>query len=94
MHNVSVDQVVEELKAILKLLTEQSREDEIDVRLRVRRTSFEVKFGDPGYDSEHSGYWGASVIQRGDTEEDLTRHAEAMIEQALDHQAEMQLRYG
>lgn len=63
-------------------------EGHFPVRLQVldfEPFDFNVKVGDPGYDKDHSGYWGASTISEGDSVSQLEEIAYNLLCQALDH---------
>jgi hypothetical protein len=57
----SIKEVAEEL-SILKDLLRDYREGETEVRLQVSEEFWDVLWGDPSFDQDHSGFWGASII--------------------------------
>lgn len=61
-----------------------TEEDEsVDVRLQVSASgAWDVHSGDPCYDTDHNGYWGAACISEEDTAETLAETAADLIEQA------------
>lgn len=64
---------------------EGGEDDFLDVRLQVSDTGeWAVHYGDPGYDTDHSGYWGAASVAPGDTDADLLTVAQDLITQVED----------
>ena len=63
--------------------------DEIDVRLQVEDNgTWTVHSGDPQYDTDHKGFWGASTVDPTDTDDELFDRADDLINQAKDAAAE------
>ncbi len=60
----------------------------IDVRLRYHDDSFYTYSGDSSYDQDHRGFWGASSVGPGETEESLLAIAGDLFEQVLEHAAQ------
>lgn len=68
-------------------------EGECDVRLQVWSDGqWRVRYGDPGYDRDHSGFWGAGSVPGvvDGEEQDLDAHdlARELIEQCRDMEAQ------
>jgi len=62
MHFPSIKDVASVL-AVINRGTESVESDPIDVRLQVYDNgTWAVRTGDPQYDLDHSGYWGASSL--------------------------------
>lgn len=58
----TIDDVAEELR-LINLNTEAEDEEGIDVRLQVYEDgAWAIRVGDPSYDTDHRGYWGASGV--------------------------------
>jgi hypothetical protein len=61
----------------------------LDVRLQVYESgSWAIRSGDPCYDTDHHGYWGASCIAQCDTPKTLRETAKDLINQARDMKAQ------
>lgn len=59
------------------------RGDEMEVRLQVYHDGgWAIRKGDPSYDLDHTGYWGAGYLTRYTNCRDLARD---MIEEAREH---------
>lgn len=58
---------------------------DIDVRLQVSERGWSVHTGDPSYDQDHRGFWGASSMNESTNCYDL---AKDLIDQARDAHAE------
>jgi len=56
----------------------------VDVRLCVQPGGWDVLHGDPCYDTDHRGFWGAASVAPDDTETDLQATAEDLLSQAAD----------
>lgn len=62
------------------------RGEEADVRLQVGEEGYwHLHFGDASYDLDHTGYWGASDIDRHTNCRELARE---LIDQCADHAAQ------
>ena len=59
--------------------------DETDIRLQVRESGWCTHTGDPCYDQDHRGFWGASSIDRTTNCRELARD---LIDQAREDQAQ------
>lgn len=87
----TVAEVVKELKQIVKEFgkdPESSLHDEegLDVRLQVLSNGqWYVHYGDPGYDTDHHGFWGAGSLL---VDSDLKALAEDLISQVEDDAAQ------
>lgn len=82
LESADLDQVGSELVRLQ--LTYRADIDPIeglDVRLNVQSDGWLVLFGDPGFDADHRGLWGSSVIHADDTREELYRVAQDLIDQ-------------
>jgi hypothetical protein len=83
-----------EVSKVLKDLHREAKadidaEEGLDVRLQVYENgTWAVRYGDPGGDSDHHGYWGASTITRSDN--DFRSIAVDLIAQAEDQYEESQ----
>jgi|TARA_Y100000310_G_scaffold285304_1_gene308691 hypothetical protein len=53
----------------------------MEIRLQVVDGSWAVHYGDPGYDLDHRGFWGAAWLPRTGTVPDIARD---LIEQVRD----------
>jgi hypothetical protein len=73
----TVKEVAAELAWIQDLLHDD-RQDETEVRLQVTEDSWEVHYGDPGYDTDHRGFWGSGILT---TSSDVEELAEELLEQ-------------
>lgn len=62
--------------------------DGIEVRLRVHNDEPQLLDGDACYDTDHRGYWGAGNVSPYDSDDDLERTAEQLIEEVLIAQVE------
>lgn len=81
----SVEEVVKELKAIQKeMVAEEDDGEGLEVRLQVTKGTWVVHYGDPGFDTDHHGYWGDSSISYDASLEDLKYVAESLIEDVED----------
>lgn len=87
------------IKAVRKALVETKRfvvshkmdstpaDETVDVRLQVISSGYwGLAHGDPSYDQDHRGFWGASCIRY--KRENLTKIAKDLIKQAKTHKAE------
>ena len=80
---VSIDEIVADLDSLLPL----TEDGPLDVRLRCyesnsggyKGTSWEILYGDPGYDTTHLGYWGYGTLELGD---DLNILARDLLDEA------------
>jgi|GEM_PF-5984228 len=54
----------------------------VDVRLRVFEGSWEVKFGDAQFDTDHRGVWSASSVSAEDAEDEVVWTAEELVTDA------------
>jgi hypothetical protein len=79
-----VYEIVEELENARYHLEATAGEDETDVRLQVSDGYWNVHIGDASYDTDHSGSWGASMINTSDDEATLYEVAEDLINEVLD----------
>jgi hypothetical protein len=78
----TIPEVARELRA----LNDEAR-DELDVRLQVTDDGdWRVHFGDPGYDQDHRGYWGAGSVPGRGRRFDSTGEARRLINEARDQQ--------
>ena len=63
--------------------------DETDVRLQLHNDgTISIHYGDAQYDTDHSGYWGASTLSQSDSTADLEYMARDLVNQAIDSAAE------
>ncbi len=59
--------------------------DRIDVRLQLQAVgTWDIHSGNASYDTDHHGFWGASVVCHDDTEATLSETVRDLIAQALD----------
>jgi len=86
MNYPSMQDVYTQLTDIVMGCIEEQWDDSegIEVRLQVTRDGWGVHFGDPGYDTDHSGVWGATTIRTDATQEEFVAAAEYLIEQCRD----------
>lgn len=64
-------------------------QDSIDVRLQVLPNGhWQVNWGDPQYDTDHRGYWGASSVPGNGRRFNAREVAEDLIEEAKDQAAQ------
>lgn len=77
--------------SLIKMLKEEradipKSEDDVDVRLQVLSyrapIDWKLHVGDASYDTDHHGYWGAAVIGRDFTNQDIADAAEILIDEA------------
>ena len=84
--------VARELRGLQKYMLTNDGPDAsclMEVRLQVHESgSWELHSGDPGYDTDHHGYWGASEIDTDCEPAQLRNIAEDLVEQAADHVAQ------
>jgi hypothetical protein len=79
---------VAEVTAGLKDLQKEVRKwqglrgDGVDVRLQVTSKSWAIHYGDPGYDQDHHGWWGADFLGPDALDTDLKAMAKRLIEEA------------
>lgn len=63
-----------------------------EIRLQVRQIyggmSVSLRAGDPSYDQDHRGWWGASSIGYSDTDEDLERTLDDLVDRVCDAYAD------
>jgi hypothetical protein len=61
-------------------------DEDLDVRLQVfpGETGWAIRWGDPGYDTNHHGYWGAATASPELTIDQAYELADDLIEQAAD----------
>lgn len=67
--------------------------EELEVRLQVTDSDtggFSLHFGDPQYDTDHRGYWGASHVTRDMPDDAYEIVAEELLEQTEEHYAQTQ----
>jgi hypothetical protein len=59
-------------------------DEDLDVRLQVfpGETGWALRWGDPGYDTNHHGYWGAGTVEPDLTIDEAYAVAEDLISQA------------
>ena len=67
----------------------EEEDNYIPVRLQIVNGSWELHSGDAQYDTDHRGYWGASCIDNPLDEEQALDLAQELIDEALDHFAEL-----
>ena len=80
--------MVQDVLAELACIRDSMEDSEpVDVRVQIDEGQCFVHYGDAGFDTDHSGYWGASSVSRDDSDADLHTLACVMIEEALDTQA-------
>ena len=60
----------------------------LEVRLQLLGDYVKINWGDPSYDTDHRGYWGAGLMHETDSELDTRELANDLVNQALDHRAE------
>jgi hypothetical protein len=95
--SVGVSSPIDELKQAIadrllalsgddRLFEDDVDDDGLDVRLFVsdRYSSWEVLWGDVGYDTDHRGFCGSSVIHQGLDLEECLQIAEELLDQVLD----------
>lgn len=62
--------------------------DYLDVRLQLSANgSFDVHTGDPSYDTDHRGFWGASTLSRDADDLELQDVALELVEEAIEDAA-------
>jgi len=90
--NVDAADLADDLAMVRDDLAAEAGEGEdacVDVRLQVYPSGdWHVRVGDPGWDLDHAGTWGASSVGSGDTDEDLAATARDLIDQVADALAE------
>jgi len=90
--SVDVDDLADELAMVRDDLAAEAGEGEealIDVRLQVYPSGdWHVRVGDPGWDLDHEGAWGASCVSSEDTDDDLAATARDLLDQVADALAE------
>jgi hypothetical protein len=64
---------------------EPGNDNEVEVRLQVTASGWAVRVGDPQYDTDHSGYWGAGTVAPKTNCRELARD---LVEQAKDDHAQ------
>jgi hypothetical protein len=76
--------ILPELYALRRSLMRE-RIECTDVRLQLFQPGdWAIREGDPGYDTDHSGYWGAGAVAHDSTDEDLRSTALDLAQEALD----------
>lgn len=60
---------------------------ELDVRLQVTEDTWRIWSGDPQYDTDHTGWWGDTVLTADDDKNDCVAKADEMIQAAREHYA-------
>lgn len=98
MKTVSLDELIDELKAVrtdaqgsdpADITEHGSDEPSIDVRLQVYEDGrWTTHSGSSDYDPDHRGYWGASCVSPDDTDELLCATAHEMIDQAAENSSQ------
>ena len=84
----TTDELVNEMAEMLDVPVDSGVD--LDVRLQVLDDgTWHLHYGDACYDTDHHGYWGASVITRGMRRKELADVADDLIAQAADHQAQV-----
>lgn len=86
-------EILKDLKAVrdeAKAYSPGELEDDgIEVRLQVMSGgAWYIHTGDPSYDQDHRGYWGAGFVGRKDTNATLDSLATDLIEEAKDMAAQ------
>lgn len=77
-------EILPELYAIRRSLNRDKIEC-TDVRLQLLDLDdWALRDGDPSYDTDHSGYWGADAVAADSTDEDLQSSALCLAQEALD----------
>lgn len=85
-----VVEILKNLRQRVKLFF-LDEDDALEVRLRCHiGEGWEVLHGDPQYDVDHRGNWGAGNVSTHDTVQDLRCIARGMIEDAYSMYAEME----
>lgn len=94
---------IDELIDVLKILRDQCGECTCDaedsyhagdcfgllpVRLQVTEDDWTVNHGDPGFDTDHDGHWGATSIAATDEDDILDLAAQQLIEEVEESMAE------
>ena len=66
-------------------LSADDYESGLEVRLQVYDTgeSF-LRYGDPGYDTDHNGHWGSGVFDKDESPAGMRRLAMDLLSQVLD----------
>lgn len=78
-----VDAIAKALANVRKVI-----DGECDVRLQVYDNGdWAIRYGSADYDQDHRGYWGASAIDTGTTDEDLRYTAIDLLDQAEEQHA-------
>lgn len=84
----TVDELVNEVSDVLDVPIETGVD--LDVRLQVLDDGmWKLHYGDAQYDTDHHGYWGASVIRVGMRRKELADVADDLIAQAEDQHAQV-----
>jgi hypothetical protein len=74
-----INEVFSDLRQARSEISSVTREY-VDVRLQVEDDgSWRVHVGDPSYDTDHRGYWGAATISPGDSDGELRDTARGLI---------------
>jgi hypothetical protein len=79
----SIESISRELLSINEVIESEEIDEDIDVRLQVLPNGdWKIWWGDPQYDTDHRGYWGAGSIPGGGRRFNATETARDLIEQA------------
>jgi len=74
-----------DVAAELRAVNAEAFDGECDVRLQVYENGgWAVRFGDPGYDQDHHGYWGSDVVPGRGKRFNSTAMAQDLLDQVKD----------
>lgn len=81
---------IEKIVAVLSRVQSSldAGEEPCDVRLQVYEDGeWAIRIGDPSYDQDHHGFWGASSLGTDDTPETIAEMAQSLLAQSQDDHA-------
>lgn len=82
-----VERIATELQEIKHSVDWGTVEPLVPVRLQCHEGHDTVRWGDPSYDTDHRGYWGASYLGPDDTWSDMVQIARDLVDQAEEQRA-------
>jgi hypothetical protein len=79
----TVEEVQTQLETVRKMAT-----DDTDVRLQVHENgAWYIRIGDPSYDTDHRGFWGAAIVSPADSNADLKIAAGYLLDEVKEQHA-------
>jgi hypothetical protein len=86
--NITIKELASDIVYHAQLFNEnydpEYHEKDCDVRLQIVDGSYQVHWGDPGYDTDHRGFWGVSSLRLNMTKKECYSTAKELLDDAED----------